>query len=81
MSAPVLKFAFPILALSLGLLFSLPAEGSARARSCTSSYLVCLNHALDGGNIGDAGDFSDELGSVECAAGWAGCVLNRFRRG
>jgi len=81
MNTPFLRFAFSSLALSLGLLLSLPAEGSARVRSCTSSYLLCLNDALSGGNTGGAGDFSDELGSVECAAGWAGCVLGRFRRG
>jgi len=81
MSTPFRSFAFSTLAVALGLLLSLPAEGSARGPSCTTSYLECLNEALDGGNTGGAGDFSDELGSVECAAGWAGCVLGRFRNG
>lgn len=74
-----LRVALPLFALSL--LFAVPDEGSARGPGCTDSYLECLNGALDGGMIGGGGDFSDEMGSIECAAGWAGCVMGRFRRG
>ena len=81
MNTPFRRFAFSALGLSLGLLLSVPEEGSARGPRCTDSYLECINDALDGGNTGGFWDFSDELGSVECGAGWAGCVLGRFRDG
>lgn len=67
--------------LALGVLLAAPQEGSARGAGCTDSYLECLNGALDGGMATESGDFSDELGSIECAAGWAGCVIRRFRGG
>lgn len=72
-----LVWALPLLAFSL--VFAAPQEGSARGPACTDSYLECINDAVDGGN-GTEGA-ADELGSIECAASWAGCVILRFRRG
>jgi hypothetical protein len=72
-----LLWALPLLALSL--VFGAPQEGSARGPACTDSYLVCINDALDGGAGLDGA--ADELGSIECAASWAGCVFRRFRVG
>lgn len=74
-----LLLAVPFLTLSV--LFAAPQEGSARGPGCTDGYLECLNDALDGGMAAEGGDLSDELGSIECAAGWAGCVIRRFRGG
>lgn len=78
MSVPTrLTWALPILGLSL--VFAAPQEGSAWGPACTDSYLECINDALDGGE--DTAGAADELGSIECAASWAGCVLKRFRHG
>jgi hypothetical protein len=76
MSTHVLR-TVPLLALSL--VFTAPQEGSARGPVCTDSYLECINEALDGGMGTDGA--ADELGSIECAASWAGCVFQRVRRG
>ena len=75
--SPHVLRAVPFLALSL--VFAAPQEGSARGPACTDSYLECINEALDGGQGTDGA--ADELGSIECAASWAGCVFQRFRRG
>lgn len=78
MSVPTRLFwILPVLALTLVL--ASPQEGSARGPDCTDNYLECINEALDGGAATDGA--ADELGSIECAASWAGCVFLRFRRG
>lgn len=63
------------MALAVPLLFGSPE--SASASSCTDDYLGCINEVLSNGTDG----FIDELGSIECGAIWAGCVLRRFRSG
>lgn len=63
------------MALAFPLLLGSPEP--ARASSCTDDYLSCINDVLADGTDG----FADELGSIECGAVWAGCVLRRFRSG
>ena len=49
-----------------------PEEAEARPR-CTTSYLLCLNWALQQGFP------TTEIGSIECGAGWVGCVTRKLR--
>jgi hypothetical protein len=60
------------MALALPLLLGSPEAASAS--SCTDDYLLCINEVLANGTDGPI----DELGSIECGAEWAGCVLRKF---
>lgn len=61
------------MALAIPLLVGSPEDASAK--SCTDGYLSCINDVLMDGTHG----FLDEMGSIECGASWAGCVIRKFR--
>lgn len=54
------------------LLTGAPSTAEAQRR-CTTRYLLCLNWALQQGSP------TSEMASVECGAGWVGCVARKLR--
>lgn len=80
------KRSYLSLALAFALFLAFPPTGQAEEDgpkpSCTQRYLLCINEALEGDdNYDGIRELSDEMGSIECAAVWVGCVLRRFRQG
>lgn len=61
------------MAVALFLLLTGTPERAEARPACTTSYLLCLNWALQQGSP------TLELGSIECGAGWVGCVARKLR--
>lgn len=72
---PTRSFITRVAPVALALPLVLGSPDPVRADSCTDRYLRCINNVLMEGTDG----IIDELGSIECGATWAGCVLRSFK--